>query len=419
MLILSRVVTHQGGAVRISVPFYTNKEFKVEGGDFSNLEIRQSGRESLHYFYDVARGRLITDFILHDGPKIALLCNVTLIYKNGSYTPRLKFWKKDKTKPANEQPYLVEMPDMPETRMVKALVDTSDGHENYWRLIEFIQQFREISLPASQVHIVANESAQIASMLEGSDKAEVIEALRSVLGGKLTQADLDTIANRKGQLEIFDRYLTDGNYFEQRRNELRTAKTIARPEDVWQDFFEKNPWIFGYGLSLIACRSFDDKKLQQITAGTSIFSGAGKRSDSLLRTRGLVSSLLFCEIKRHDSPLLKEQQYREPDVYVPSNEVVGAVSQVQVTAEKAVREIGRIIHQHYEPNGMPTNIEVSAIKPRQVVVVGNTGELKSMDRINPEKASSFEIYRRSITNVEIVTFDELYERALFIVKDAK
>ncbi|MER6827448.1 Shedu anti-phage system protein SduA domain-containing protein [Streptosporangium sp. NPDC000563] len=94
-------------------------------------------------------------------------------------------------------------------------------------------------------------------------------------------------------------------------------------------FFEDNPWIFGYGLNLIACESYDDQKLQQLTTGASKFGGAGKRTDGLLRTRGIVSSLLFCEIKRHDTPLLVANQYRKPDVYAPSYEVVGAVSQVQ------------------------------------------------------------------------------------------
>jgi len=39
------------------------------------------------------------------------------------------------------------------------------------------------------------------------------------------------------------------------------------------------------------------------------------------------------------------------------------------------------------------------------------------DKLNPEKTSTFELYRNSIHDVEIITFDELYERARFIVED--
>ena len=45
----------------------------------------------------------------------------------------------------------------------------------------------------------------------------------------------------------------------------------ARPEDVWQKFFEANTWIFGYGLSYQFLSKLDEGKLEQI--------GKGARSD--------------------------------------------------------------------------------------------------------------------------------------------
>ena len=37
--------------------------------------------------------------------------------------------------------------------------------------------------------------------------------------------------------------------------------------------------------------------------------------------------------------------------------------------------------------------------------------------MNEDKFSSFELFRQNQTNPEIITFDELYERAKFIVKN--
>lgn len=393
-----------------------DKEFAVEGGDFSQLEIRASEKNpNFHFFYDRSKRRLITDFVLQESERVATLCNVTLIRKDDTYTPRLKFWKKDRTQP--KQAFLTEVPDTPDTRVVKSSVDTSDCYRSFWKLISFLQEFRGIALPAGQLKIVGSDSAEIASLLQASDKGQLIDALQSVLGGRLTQAELDIIANRKGQLEVFRRYLTNPAYFEERRQQLKHDTKDSGPEAVWQDFFEHNPWIFGYGLSLVACQTFDNARLQQITTGASAFGGAGKRIDSLLRTRGIVSSLLFCEIKRHDTRLLATTQYRKPDVYAPSSEVVGAVAQVQKTAEKAVREIKTFIYRHDEPDGTPTDIEVSTVKPRQIVVVGQTSEFEPSGRLNHEMVASFELYRRSVVDVEIMTFDELYERARFIVQD--
>lgn len=76
------------------------------------------------------------------------------------------------------------------------------------------------------------------------------------------------------------------------------------------------------------------------------------------------------------------------------------------------------MHALRNPDGTPTGIEVSTVRPRQVLIAGNLHEFAVGDDINVEKSSSFELYRRSISDVEIITFDELFERAVYIVRDA-
>jgi hypothetical protein len=395
-----------------------NKAFKVEGGNFSVLELRQNKDTNLYYFYNTESSHLVTDFILHEGPQVATICSVTVIAKDGTYTPRLKFWKKDKTKNSN-QPVLTDIADDDATRTVKALVDTSDGHQNLWRLLDYLHQYPGITLPAGTFSIVGKDSAEIAELLKTSDRAQVVDAVKTVLGNSLSQRELDIISNRKGQLEVFKKLLHDADFFQHCRDMRKAEGKDSRPESIWQAFFEFNPWIFGYGLNLIACEAYDDKKLEQITTGASKLTGAGKRTDALLRTRGVVSSLVFCEIKRPDLLLLDKTPYRPPDVWMPSGDVVGAVSQVQKTAEKAVREIGNVLHKKYEPDGTPTDVLVATIRPRQVVVIGNMSEFEATNgELNHEKVSSFELYRRSINDVEVITFDELYARAHYIVHDS-
>lgn len=392
--------------------------FNVENGDFSVLELRQHEDSNLHYFYNKQDSHLVTDFILHDGPRVSTICSVTVIAKDGAYTPRLKFWKKDKTK-AKNTPVQTEIPDDDATRTVKAYVDTSDGHRNLWLLLDFLRQFPGLTLPAGAFSIVGKDSADIADLLKTTERAQVVNAVKLVLGNSLSQEELDIIANRKGQLEIFEKLLHDPAFFESQREARKKVGTDSKPEAIWQAFFEANPWIFGYGLNLIACEAYGDAKLEQITTGASKLTGAGKRTDALLRTRGVVSSLVFCEIKRPDLPLLNPRQYREPDVWSPSAEVVGAVSQVQKTSEKAVRQIRDVLHKKYDADGTPTDVLVSTIRPRQVVVIGDLSQLEAdTGELNHEKVSAFELYRRSTNDVEILTFDELYARARFIVHDS-
>ena len=51
------------------------------------------------------------------------------------------------------------------------------------------------------------------------------------------------------------------------------------------------------------------------------------------------------------------------------------------------------------------------------MIIGSLGEFVGEKGVNKQKYRSFELYRRNIINPEIITFDELYERAKFIVNN--
>ncbi|MFD7086243.1 Shedu anti-phage system protein SduA domain-containing protein [Streptomyces sp. NPDC059896] len=94
------------------------------------------------------------------------------------------------------------------------------------------------------------------------------------------------------------------------------------------------------------------------------------------------------------------------------------VSSQSKTASKAQQLISsQFLTRIYEEDGTPTGTELSTTRPRQVVVIGSLREFTHNGDVNPEKMSSFELYRTSIQDVEVITFDELYERACFIVED--
>jgi len=48
-------------------------------------------------------------------------------------------------------------------------------------------------------------------------------------------------------------------------------------------------------------------------------------------------------------------------------------------------------------------------------VIGSLSEFLGEHGSNQEKIRSFELYRRNMASPEIITFDELYERAKFII----
>jgi hypothetical protein len=181
---------------------------------------------------------------------------------------------------------------------------------------------------------------------------------------------------------------------------------------IWQSFFEANPWIFGHGLSYLFLSSLDNRKLEQMVVGNN-FTGRGKRADAVMKTKGAIEALCFVEIKKHTTELVRTAEYR-PGCWAPSSKLSGGVVQVQGTVEKAIRQLTEKIEPTTE-TGDPTGELLFSYGPRSFLVIGSLSQFETEHGVNVEKYRSFELFRRHTLRPEIITFDELYYRAKFIV----
>ena len=222
-------------------------------------------------------------------------------------------------------------------------------------------------------------------------------------------ADVIAVAARRKVVRCFEKMLdTTSGIFEE--EEKRLNKT---GEAVWQWFFEQNPWLLGLGLSNQLFTSWDQDKLEQVVSGYSINSD-GKRADALMRTSGYVRSMVFAEIKVAH----KGNEYRSA-VWRVSSELSGAVSQAQVTVAAATKVIGeRILAK--DSDGADIDGDWTYFhQPRSFVIVGSLSDLVGEKGDYQDKIRSFELYRRNLWSPEIITFDELLERAKWIVGASK
>lgn len=233
------------------------------------------------------------------------------------------------------------------------------------------------------------------------------ELIAEVLRNSVTKSDVVALGYRKRQLEVFAKLLADEDYFD----DLKQKKK-CKDEALWQQFFEKNPWIFGYGLSYIYSSGLDERKLEQVVRGYRV-GQSGKRVDALLRSKAIASTLCFVEIKTHKMELLGSAEYRA-GCWPPSNHLSGAVAQVQGTVSYATETIfGKL--QLTDKEGFPTAEEAFNFSPKSFVVVGSLAEFVGDRGVNEAQLRSFELYRRNLHQPEVITFDELYERARHIV----
>lgn len=179
-------------------------------------------------------------------------------------------------------------------------------------------------------------------------------------------------------------------------------------EGEWQAYFERNPWVFGHGLNYVFLDKVGDK-LETRTTGAA-HGQPGKTADGLMRTRAEISQYVLIEIKRDATALLQDDKYRS-GCWAVSAELSAAVTQAQKTAYEFAHT--RFRDLLIDGDGNETGEVVYSVEPRSYLVVGNTAELRS----NGDKIACFELYRRNIRSPEILTFDELFERARCIVEN--
>lgn len=238
------------------------------------------------------------------------------------------------------------------------------------------------------------------------------QLLEELIRYDVTAQDVAILGYRRKQIVEFACLLVDDDHFSKRKLELGQGK---KNEDVWQDFFERNTWIFGYGLNYFLNSPLDNEKLEQVVKGHDL-TGSGKRVDALLKTQGFISALSIGEIKTHKTHLLKQVStpYRK-ECWQISDELAGGIAQVQRAVQVSLANI-RSMTELKDSSGAPTGEQLFLYQPKSFIVVGSLSEFQTEHGINEEKYSSFELFRRSTMAPEIITFDELYERARFIVE---
>ena len=192
-------------------------------------------------------------------------------------------------------------------------------------------------------------------------------------------------------------------------SEFKKSLEQDKDEDYWQNFFYENQWIFGYGLKYC----FLNTITSQPDYGGSNYTGKGKqKGDFLMNKAGEINFTVLVEIKTPRTPILaknkdgKPRQYRN-GAWQISTHFTGAISQMQINSKTWLKNSYQI-----ENFNELQKRHIFTVLPKGILIIGRTNELDQLSKIE-----TFESLRRNIFNPEVITFDELFERAKFIVNN--
>lgn len=242
----------------------------------------------------------------------------------------------------------------------------------------------------------------VKTLLAKSGGAEIVETL--INEGIITAKDIVNTAFRKRGLEIFKKLISEKNYW--KVYATANSQSTYSEEKVFQYFFEKNQWIFGYGL---------DYRYQSILQREAHLSEAELNGSNTVIGDYLIGDKMFTtfiELKKPSTNLFGKSSNRS-NSWKLSNDLIESYSQI---LEHKASGLLKLEKEQYI-NGEP--LSQKAFDSKVILIIGHWNELNaSSSTFEREiKKKTFELFRRDSRNVDILTFDELYDRATYIVQE--
>lgn len=284
---------------------------------------------------------------------------------------------------------------------------------NFAQLKEFLRFISEIDLKgitARRLKILddqeldADSIRSVKTLLSKEGGADLVETL--INEGIISSKDIVNTSFKKRGLQIFKNLKDNSEYWKTYADENGLKKHSE--EKVWQYFFEKNQWIFGYGLDY----RFQEILQREVHLSDSELDGSNTViGDYLLGDKFFTT---FIELKKPSTPLFGNEKNRS-NSWRLSNELIDSVSQI---LEHKASGLIRMDNPQYI-NGEP--LKQKAYDSKVILIIGDWSELDksgSTQEINIKK-KTFELFRRDSRNIEILTFDELFERACYIAEGKK
>lgn len=194
--------------------------------------------------------------------------------------------------------------------------------------------------------------------------------------------------------------------------EEHMAKGDPWSEEDWQAFFEANDWIFGHGL---AYQFLVNEQAKPHLGGVDVTGSGAQYGDFMMSTAGAASFSVIVEIKKPGTPIMGNRSYRN-GAWLIGGELAAGVAQVQANCQLwAVETSQTKANEHWlQERG------IRVIEPKGILVIGDFSSLKVDDGTKTEeRIETFERFRRNLANPEVVTYDELLERAKVMIHRTK
>jgi hypothetical protein len=397
---------------RTSIPIVSfDNEFDLTTQDLSLLAIKENyGKDNCIIWNSNDGTKAYSTFIIAKNSKSKIFCNITF-YKSSQtekYIPRPTF---KRTKLNGEEQTVAD------NKAINISFNTSEDAATFWKFIGFLSSYKELVDLGDfdkSFKVVSKDSY----IIEFKDKElrDKIEDLKELINlSNLTSNDIKSITfeNRKKDIKAFFMLLKNiDNCHERYRKKYEVA--VLGEEYIWHHFLKNHDWILGLNADLKFLIDFYDEQ----KVGMEDSSGAKSPKTDFL---AISEYTVLIELKHSSTKIFKETKSKgRANTWDFTSDFIEGIS--QCLGQKF--DLDKYYDQKTFVNeGIRLDKStVESIDPKTIFLVGNKRlefPTTGLDDINLLKNKTFERFRRNNRNIDVLTYDELFERAYHIIFSKK
>ena len=397
----------------IPIPTYDNF-FNLIQDDLDQLEIKENYSQTNCLIVDKnSPSKYYKAFIVVENSKSKIICEIAFYRSSDTskYLPRLTFKKIDNKGNVKETDPLKEV--------IIAFRDSTESL-TFWKLIGFLNKFKDVvelggfensfSVYSRDKYIKEFES------LNEKQKTEEIIALFKKIDIKENDIKSIVFEKRKHTMNGFLFLIKNLNLHNKPSIEIYREKYALKSGDeaVWHHFLKNNDWILGLNVDIKFIRDFYDEQ----KVGIEDSRGSGSPKADIL---GVSDYTTLIELKHSGTKIFKKEKTKgRANTWDFTSDFIEGIS--QCLGQKFYLDKSYEFKDFIDNDGQILDkIQTGTIDPKTVFIIGNRSSEfpRDMQIDNRTRSETFELFRRNSRNIDIITFDELFERAYYTVFSEK
>jgi hypothetical protein len=383
--------------------------FDLTKWNINEVSIFETNAGDACFISPLNKAHIYKGFKLTDNPLVNIYCELGF-YKSrntNKYIPRPTFIKRKVTGEVDAR----------DPAKVKIEIKDSADAENFWKLVGFLNKFKDlvdVGNFESKFTVVAKEAYVVE--FKSQSTAEKIKDLQELLeSANLTQLDIQLVLkeNRKRTLTNFKRLLSDQTCHQVYRDQFNIRE--KGEEAIWHHFLSQNHWLLGLNADIRFIRDF----ITEADLGIRSTAGTGSPVADFL---GLNDFTILIELKTPRTKIFTQSKSEtaRTNTWSFSSPFIDGVS--QCLAQRSDWEKKSSEKMLVKNKEVLDKTRYRTLDPKVIFIIGFKNEEFSETSTNVDdiiKRDTFENFRRNNRNLDILTFDELYERANYLVTNTK